>query len=53
MCFCGWQLVAATVVLQLLIIAYGEIEGRRRQRAPASPRTVRPPAPPRKPRDLT
>lgn len=33
MCFCGWQLVGATVVLQLLIIAYGEIEGRGRQRA--------------------
>lgn len=30
MCACGWQLVAVTVLLQLLIIAYGEIEGRRR-----------------------
>lgn len=31
MCVCGWQLVAVTVLLQLLILAYGEIEGRRRR----------------------
>ena len=31
MCVCGWQLVAAAVVLQLLITTYGEIEGRRRR----------------------
>lgn len=33
MCVCGWQLVAVTVLLQLLIIGYGEIEGRRRSEA--------------------
>lgn len=33
MCVCGWQLVAVTVLLQLLILAYGEIEGRRRSAA--------------------
>lgn len=33
MCVCGWQFVAVTVLLQLLIIAYGEIEGRRRSEA--------------------
>lgn len=30
MCVCGWQLVVVTVLLHLVIIAYGEIEGRRR-----------------------
>jgi hypothetical protein len=33
MCVCGWQLVAVTVLLQLLILGYGEIEGRRRSAA--------------------
>ncbi len=34
MCVCGWQLIALAVFCQLLVIAYGEYEGRRaRQRA--------------------
>ncbi len=33
MCVCGWQLIALAVFCQLLIIAYGEYEGRRRARA--------------------
>jgi len=37
MCVCGWQLVAVTVLLQLLILAYGEIEGRRRSAADHQP----------------
>ncbi len=30
MCVCGWQLITLGVVTQLLIITYGELEGRRR-----------------------
>lgn len=37
MCVCGWQLVAVTMLLQLLILAYGEIEGRRRSAADHQP----------------
>lgn len=37
MCVCGWQLVAVTVLLQLLILAYGEIEGRCRSAADHQP----------------
>lgn len=29
MCVCGWQLVAVTVLLELLILGYGESGGRR------------------------
>jgi hypothetical protein len=33
MCVCGWQLVAVAVAMQLMAIAYGDIEGRRRSDA--------------------
>jgi hypothetical protein len=33
MCVCGWQLVAVAVAVQVMAIAYGDIEGRRRSDA--------------------
>lgn len=33
MCICGWQLVAVAMAIQSLIVAYGEIEGRRHRKA--------------------
>ncbi|HEY0694079.1 MAG TPA: hypothetical protein VGD71_34180 [Kribbella sp.] len=33
MCVCDWQLLAVMIALTLLIIGYGEIEGRRRSRS--------------------
>lgn len=33
MCVCDWQLVAVTVALALVLLAYGEIEGRLRSQS--------------------
>ena len=38
MCVCGWQLITLLVFTQLLIIIYGELEGRRRGKADAERR---------------
>jgi len=35
MCVCGWQLITLAVFTQLLIIAYGDLEGRRHSKANA------------------
>lgn len=32
MCVCGWQLVALAVFAQLLVVVYGELDGRRRSK---------------------
>lgn len=35
MCVCGWQLITLAVITQLLIITYGELDGRRRSKTDA------------------
>jgi hypothetical protein len=43
MCVCGWQLIVVTLALVVLVIGYGEIEGRRRARANDVRSATRPP----------